>query len=97
MIASAIIEIARYPYQQNYSYQTGKRTLPYNEFLNYWKTKWKFYGISDTDLQFAQQLGEKLQGQAQIENSIKLAQKSTKVKEYKPIFYYKNFNNIANR
>jgi len=97
MIASAIIEIARYPYQQNYSYQTGKRTLPYNEFLNYWKTKWKFYGISDTDLQFAQQLGEKLQGQAQIENSIKLAQKSTKVKEYKPIFYYKNFNNIAQR
>ena len=97
MVASAIIEIARYPYQQNYSYQAGKRTLPYNEFLNYWKTKWKFYGISDQDLEFAQQLGEKLQGQAQIENTIKLAQKAGKVKEYKPIFYYKNFNNIANR
>jgi len=97
MVASAIIEIARYPYQQNYSYQAGKRTLPYNEFLNYWKTKWKFYGISDQDLEFAQQLGEKLQGQAQIENTIKLAQKAGKVKEYKPIFYYKNFNNIAQR
>ena len=97
MVASAIIEIVRYPYQQNYSYQAGKRTLPYNEFLNYWKTKWKFYGISDQDLEFAQQLGEKLQGQAQIENTIKLAQKAGKVKEYKPIFYYKNFNNIAQR
>jgi hypothetical protein len=97
MIASAIIEIARYPYQQNYSYSTGKRTLPYNEFLNYWKTKWKFYGISDEDLQFAQQLGEKLQGQAKVENSLKLAQKSAKVREYKPIFYYKNFKNIAQR
>jgi len=97
MIASAILEIARYPYQQNYSYQTGKRTLPYNEFLNYWKTKWSFYGISDEDLQFAQEYGEKLQGQAKIENSLKLAQKSVKTKEYKPIFYYKNFKNIANR
>jgi len=97
MIASAIIEIARYPYQQNYSYQTGKRTLPYPEFLNYWKTKWKFYGISDEDLQFAQQYGEMLQGQAKIENSLKLAQKSAKTKEYKPIFYYKNFKNIAQR
>jgi len=97
MIASAIIEIARYPYQQNYSYQAGKRTLSYNEFLNYWKTKWKFYGISDQDLEFALDLGQKLQGQAQIENSIKLAQKAGKVKEYKPIFYYKNFKNIAQR
>jgi hypothetical protein len=97
MVASAIIEIARYPYQQNYSYQAGKRTLSYEEFLSYWKTKWKFYGIKDEDLEFALDLGQKLQGQAQIENSIKLAQKSAKVKEYKPIFYYKNFKNIAQR
>ncbi len=97
MIASAIIEIARYPYQQNYSYQTGKRTLSYEEFLSYWRTKWKFYGISDEDLQFAQQYGEQIQGQAQIENSLKLAQKSAKVSQYKPIFYYKNFKNIAQR
>ena len=97
MIASAILEIARYPYQQNYSYSTGKRTLPYSEFLNYWKTKWKFYGVKDEDLQFAQQYGEMLQGQAKIENSLKLAQKSAKAKEYKPIFYYKNFKNIAQR
>ena len=97
MVASAILEIARYPYQQNYSYSTGKRTLPYNEFLNYWKNKWSFYGISNADLQFAQQLGEQLQGQAKVENSIKLAQKSTEAKQYKPIFYYKNFKNIANR
>jgi hypothetical protein len=65
--------------------------------LNYWKTKWSFYGISDQDLQFAQQYGEKLQGQAKVENTIKLAQKSAKVKQYKTIFYYKNFNNIAQR
>ena len=97
MIASAILEIARYPYQQNYSYNSGKRTLSYNDFLNYWRTKWKFYGVSDADLEFAQQFGEKLQGQAKIENSIKLAQKSTKAKQYKPIFYYKNFKNIAQR
>ncbi|ARQ96384.1 hypothetical protein CCL41_gp36 [Sulfolobus islandicus rod-shaped virus 9] len=97
MVASAILEIARYPYQQNYSYSTGKRTLPYNEFLNYWKNKWSFYGISNVDLQFAQQLGEKLQGQAKVENSLKLAQKSAKAKQYKPIFYYKNFKNIAER
>ncbi|GAA0734701.1 hypothetical protein GCM10009430_49490 [Aquimarina litoralis] len=63
----------------------------------YWKTKWKFYGISDQDLQFAQQLGEQLQGQAKIENQIKLAQKSAKTKQYKPIFHYKNFQNIAVR
>jgi len=97
MVASAILEIARYPYQQNYSYNSGKRTLSYSDFLNYWKTKWSFYGISNADLQFAQQLGEKLQGQAKIENSIKLAQKSAKAKQYKPIFYYKNFKNIAQR
>jgi len=97
MVASAILEIARYPYQQNYSYNSGKRTLSYSDFLNYWKTKWSFYGISNADLQFAQQLGEKLQGQAKIENSIKLAQKSTKTKQYKPVFYYKNFKNIAQR
>jgi len=97
MIASAIIEIARYPYQQNYSYQAGKRTLSYNEFLSYWRTKWRFYGVKDEDLEFALDLGQKLQGQAQIENMIKLAQKSAKVKEYKPIFYYKNFKNIAER
>ncbi|ARQ96655.1 hypothetical protein CCL45_gp33 [Sulfolobus islandicus rod-shaped virus 5] len=97
MIASAILEIARYPYQQNYSYNSGKRTLSYNDFLNYWRTKWSFYGISNTDLQFAQQLGEQLQGQAKIENSIKLAQKSIKAKQYKSIFYYKNFKNIAER
>jgi len=97
MVASAILEIARYPYQQNYSYNSGKRTLSYSDFLNYWKTKWSFYGISNADLQFAQQLGEKLQGQAKIENSIKLAQKSAKAKQYKPVFYYKNFKNIANR
>jgi len=97
MVASAILEIARYPYQQNYSYNSGKRTLSYSDFLNYWKTKWKFYGVSDADLEFAQQFGEKLQGQAKIENSIKLAQKSTKAKQYKPIFYYKNFKNVASR
>ncbi|CAG38844.1 hypothetical protein [Sulfolobus islandicus rudivirus 1 variant XX] len=97
MIASAIIEIARYPYQQNYSYNSGKRTLSYQDFLNYWKTKWKFYGLTDQDLQYAQQLGEQLQGQAKIENQIKLAQKSAKTKQYKPIFYYKNFQNIAVR
>jgi len=97
MIASAIIEIARYPYQQNYSYNSGKRTLSYEEFLSYWRTKWRFYGISDADLEFARQLGEKLQGQTKIENSIKLAQKSAKIKGYKPIFYYKNFKNIAER
>ena len=97
MVASAILEIARYPYQQNYSYNSGKRTLSYSDFLNYWKNKWSFYGISNADLQFAQQLGEKLQGQAKVENSIKLAQKSTKAKQYKPVFYYKNFKNIANR
>jgi len=97
MIASAILEIARYPYQQNYSYNSGKRTLSYNDFLNYWRTKWKFYGVSDADLEFALDLGQKLQGQAKVENSIKLAQKSAKAKQYKSIFYYKNFKNIANR
>jgi len=97
MIASAIMEIARYPYQQNYSYNSGKRTLSYSDFLNYWKTKWSFYGISNADLQFAQQYGEKIQGQAKVENSIKIAQKSAKAKQYKPIFYYKNFKNIASR
>lgn len=97
MVASAILEIARYPYQQNYSYNSGKRTLPYNEFLNYWKTKWKFYGVSDADLEFAKQLGEQLQGQAKVENRLKLAQKNAKVKQYKTIFYYKNFKNIAER
>jgi hypothetical protein len=97
MIASAILEIARYPYQQNYSYNSGKRTLSYNDFLNYWKTKWKFYGVSDADLEFAKQLGEQLQGQAKVENSLKLAQKSAKAKQYKSIFYYKNFKNIAER
>ena len=97
MVASAILEIARYPYQQNYSYNSGKRTLPYNEFLNYWRTKWKFYGVSDADLEFAKQLGEQLQGQAKVENRLKLAQKNAKVKQYKTIFYYKNFKNIAER
>ena len=96
-VASAILEIARYPYQQNYSYNSRKRTLPYNEFLNYWKTKWKFYGVSDADLEFAKQLGEQLQGQAKVENRLKLAQKNAKVKQYKTIFYYKNFKNIAER
>ena len=33
----------------------------------------------------------------EIENSIKLTQKSAKAKQYKPIFYYKNFKNIAER
>ena len=97
MVASAILEIARYPYQQNYSYSTGKRTLSYSDFLNYWKNKWTFYGLSNADLQFAQEYGEKIQGQAKVENSLKLAQKSAKAKQYKPIFYYKNFNNIAQR
>jgi len=97
MVASAILEIARYPYQQNYSYSTGKRTLSYSDFLNYWKNKWTFYGLSSADLQFAQEYGEKIQGQAKVENSLKLAQKSAKTKQYKPIFYYKNFNNIAQR
>ena len=97
IVASAIIEIARYPYQQNYSYNSGKRTLSYQDFLNYWQTKWSFYGVSQEDLQFAQQLGGQLQGQAQVENVLKQAQKSTKVKQYKPIFYYKNFQNIASR
>jgi len=97
IIASAILEIARYPYQQNYSYNSGKRTLSYSDFLSYWKTKWKFYGVSDTDLEFAQQFGEKIQGQAKVENRLKLAQKSAKAKQYKTIFYYKNFKNIAER
>jgi len=97
MVASAILEIARYPYQQNYSYSTGKRTLSYSDFLNYWRNKWSFYGLSSADLQFAQQFGEQIQGQAKVENSIKLAQKSAKAKQYKPIFYYKNFKNIAQR
>jgi len=97
MVASAILEIARYPYQQNYSYNSGKRTLSYPDFLNYWKTKWAFYGLSNADLQFAQEYGEKIQGQAKIENRLKLAQKGAKAKQYKTIFYYKNFNNIANR
>jgi len=97
MVASAILEIARYPYQQNYSYSTGKRTLSYQDFLNYWKNKWSFYGLSSSDLQFAQQYGEQIQGQAKVENSLKLAQKSAKAKQYKPVFYYKNFQNIANR
>jgi len=97
MVASAILEIARYPYQQNYSYSTGKRTLSYSDFLNYWKNKWTFYGLSSADLQFAQEYGEKIQGQAKVENSLKLAQKSAKAKLYKPIFYYKNFKNVASR
>jgi len=97
MIASAILEIARYPYQQNYSYNSGKRTLSYSDFLSYWRTKWKFYGVSDADLEFAKQLGEQLQGQAQVENRLKLAQKSAKAKQYKTIFYYKDFKNIAER
>jgi len=97
MIASAILEIARYPYQQNYSYSSGKRTLSYNDFLNYWRTKWKFYGVSDADLEFAKQFGEQLQGQAKVENRLKLAQKSAKARQYKSIFYYKNFKNIAER
>jgi len=97
MIASAILEIARYPYQQNYSYTSGKRTLSYNDFLNYWRTKWKFYGVSDADLEFALDLGQKLQGQAKVENRLKLAQKSAKAKQYKSIFYYKDFKNIAER
>ena len=97
MIASAILEIARYPYQQNYSYNSGKRTLSYNDFLNYWRTKWKFYGITNADLEFAKQLGEQMQGQAKVENRLKLSQKGAKVKQYKTIFYYKNFKNIAER
>jgi hypothetical protein len=96
-VASAILEIARYPYQQSYTYNSGKRTLSYSDFLNYWKTKWSFYGLSNADLQFAQEYGEKIQGQAKVENSLKLAQKSAKAKQYKPIFYYKNFKNIAER
>jgi len=97
MIASAILEIARYPYQQNYSYNSGKRTLSYNDFLNYWRTKWKFYGVSDADLEFAKQFGEQMQGQAKVENRLKLSQKGAKAKQYKSIFYYKNFKNIAER
>ncbi|AZI75921.1 hypothetical protein SBRV1_gp32 [Sulfolobales Beppu rod-shaped virus 1] len=97
MVASAILEIARYPYQQNYTYNAGERSLTYQDFLSYWKQKWSFYGISEADLQFAQQLGEQLQGLAKVQNNLKQSQKSTFLKTYKPIFYYKNFQNIANR
>ncbi|CAQ58463.1 hypothetical protein N617_gp22 [Stygiolobus rod-shaped virus] len=97
IVGSAIIELARYYYQQNYSYTSGKRTLPYDQFLSYWKQKWSFYGISQQDLQFAQQLGESLQGLGKIQNERKKAIKSVELQNYKPIFYKSNFQNVVSR
>ncbi|QJF12365.1 hypothetical protein QIT29_gp19 [Metallosphaera rod-shaped virus 1] len=97
MVASAILEVARYTYQGNLSYNAGERTLPYDQFLQYWRQKWKFYGLSDEDLQFAQQLGEQLQGLGKIQTQRKLELKKVYLQNYKPIFYNKGFKNIANR
>ncbi|QJF12296.1 hypothetical protein QIT30_gp20 [Saccharolobus solfataricus rod-shaped virus 1] len=97
MVASAILQVARYTYQGNLSYTAGPRTLPYDQFLQYWKQKWKLYGLSDADLQFAQQIGEQLQGLGRIQTQRKLDQKKVYLQNYKPIFYNKGFKNIANR
>ncbi|QJF12337.1 hypothetical protein ARV3_gp24 [Acidianus rod-shaped virus 3] len=97
MVADAIMQIARYTYTGNFSYTAGPRTLPYDQFLQYWKSNWKQYGLSDADLQFAQQLGEQLQGVGKIQSQRKFEQKKVYLQNYKPVFYYKNYKNVGNR
>ncbi len=95
MVASATIEIARYTYRANLSYEAGARTLSYNEFLTYWRNKWSFYGLKAEDLQFAQQLGEKYQGASALQSQRKLQQMAGYVRTYKPLFYKKNYSGIS--
>jgi len=95
MVASATIEIARYTYRANLSYQAGARTLSYNDFLNYWRNKWSFYGLKPQDLDYAQQLGEQYQGASALQSQRKLQQLSGYVRTYKPLFYKKNYGGIS--
>ncbi|CAI44181.1 hypothetical protein ARV1_gp26 [Acidianus rod-shaped virus 1] len=97
MVADAALQVARYPYLANLSYASGQRTLPYDQFLQQWKTQWKLYGLTDADLQYALQLGQQYQGQALRQSQQKLEQKSVYAKTYKPLFYYNNFRSVAER
>ncbi|AFV51247.1 structural protein [Sulfolobales Mexican rudivirus 1] len=95
MVVDATMEIARYPYRGNLSYDAGARSLPYNEFLTYWKNKWSFYGLKTEDLQYAQQLGEMFQAGASLQSTRKLQQVGQYAKKYKPLFYRKGYAGVG--
>ncbi len=95
MVVDAATEIARYPYRANLSYTAGVRSLPYDQFLTYWRSKWLTYGVSQTDLQYAQQLGERFQPGAARQSEQKLQQVGQYAKTYKPLFYRKNYAGVG--
>ncbi len=95
MVVDAVTEIARYPYRANLSYDAGQRSLSYNEFLNYWRNKWSFYGLKPEDLQYAQQLGEMYQAGTALQSTQKLQQVGQYARVYKPLFYRKGYAGVG--
>ncbi len=95
IILSAVMEVARYTYRGNLSYQAGARSLSYDEFLKYWRNKWSFYGVSSADLDFAQKLGEQYQGASALQSAQKLRQTAGYARTYKPLFYRPGYSGVG--